>query len=138
PRSLRLLGKDVALVVPSGAGRLLDDLGFRSVTELTAGERLVKNGVTLTATRAAHGGFRPPFGPRADAIGYLVDAVGARTYFAGDTDLFAGMADFAPLDVALLPVWGWGPNLRGGHLDPARAARAVTLLRPGYVIPIHW
>src|SRR5438034_6038896 len=44
PRSLRLLGKDVALVVPSGAGRLLDDLGFRSVTELKAGERLVKNG----------------------------------------------------------------------------------------------
>ena len=65
---------------------------------------------------------------------------GSKTvYFAGDTDLFpelAGLAD--PLDVALVPIWGWGPTLGEGHLDPERAAEAVRLLRPRIVIPIHW
>ena len=45
----------------------------------------------------------------------------------------------APLDVALLPVWGWGPSLGAGHMDPARAAaEAAALLRPRLAIPIHW
>ena len=60
-------------------------------------------------------------------------------YFAGDTDLFPGMADIAPgLDVALLPIWGWGPTLGAGHLDPLRAAEALVMLRPRLAIPIHW
>ena len=48
------------------------------------------------------------------------------------------MADFGPVDLALLPVWGWGPSLGEGHLDPERAARALTLIRPRVAVPIHW
>ena len=40
--------------------------------------------------------------------------------------------------MALLPVWGWGPKLGPGHLDPERAARAAGLLRPRLAIPVHW
>ncbi|HEY5815141.1 MAG TPA: MBL fold metallo-hydrolase, partial [Solirubrobacterales bacterium] len=58
---------------------------------------------------------------------------------AGDTDLFEGMADLGPgLDLALLPIWGWGPTLGAGHLDPERAARAAALLAPRIAVPIHW
>src|SRR6185312_7857481 len=72
------------------------------------------------------------------SLGYLVR--GTRTvYFAGDTDLFPGMADVAgELDLALLPVAGWGPKVGPGHLDPERAAEALTLLRPRVCVPIHW
>ncbi len=42
------------------------------------------------------------------------------------------------LDVAVLPVWGWGPTLGPGHLDPLRAAEAVALLRPRVAVPVHW
>jgi L-ascorbate metabolism protein UlaG (beta-lactamase superfamily) len=60
-------------------------------------------------------------------------------YFAGDTDLFDGMTEIASdLDVALLPIAGWGPRVPAGHLDPARAAEAAARLRPRVVIPIHW
>jgi L-ascorbate metabolism protein UlaG (beta-lactamase superfamily) len=59
-------------------------------------------------------------------------------YFPGDTDLFEGMTELAGADVALLPVWGWGPNLGRGHLDPGRAAEAAALLRPRLAVPIHW
>jgi L-ascorbate metabolism protein UlaG (beta-lactamase superfamily) len=60
-------------------------------------------------------------------------------YFPGDTGLYAGMASLAPaLDVALLPIWGWGPSLGSGHLDPRAAAEAAALLRPRIAVPIHW
>jgi L-ascorbate metabolism protein UlaG (beta-lactamase superfamily) len=60
-------------------------------------------------------------------------------YFAGDTDLFEAMAELRGLvTVALLPVWGWGPRLGPGHLDPERAARAAALIAPAIAIPIHW
>src|SRR3712207_5252620 len=42
------------------------------------------------------------------------------------------------LDVALLPIWGWGPRLGPGHMDPERAAVAAGLLRPQVAVPIHW
>ena len=57
-------------------------------------------------------------------------------YFAGDTDLFDGMADLGPVDVALLPVAGWGPRLPPGHLDPPGRGGA----RPraaAVAVPIH-
>jgi L-ascorbate metabolism protein UlaG (beta-lactamase superfamily) len=62
----------------------------------------------------------------------------ARLYFAGDTEVFDAMARLAPLDVALLPIWGWGPRLGRGHLDPRQAAQALRLLEPQLAIPIHW
>jgi L-ascorbate metabolism protein UlaG (beta-lactamase superfamily) len=42
------------------------------------------------------------------------------------------------VDVALLPVWGWGPSLGPGHLDPAGAADAAALIRPRIAVPVHW
>ena len=60
-------------------------------------------------------------------------------YFAGDTNVFPEMAELAgDLDLALIPVGGWGPTLRGGHMDPTRAAEALTLLRPRIAVAIHW
>ncbi len=92
----------------------------------------------MVATPAVHEGRRAPFGPRTESIGFMVAGSHA-VYFAGDTDLFPEMADLAPaIDVALLPVWGWGPSVGPGHLDPERAAAAAALIAPGLAVPIHW
>jgi L-ascorbate metabolism protein UlaG (beta-lactamase superfamily) len=42
------------------------------------------------------------------------------------------------VDVALLPVGGWGPRLGAGHMDPGRAAEAAGRIAPAVAIPIHW
>ena len=42
------------------------------------------------------------------------------------------------LDVALLPVAGWGSKVGPGHLDPERAAQTLRLLKPRLAVPIHW
>jgi L-ascorbate metabolism protein UlaG (beta-lactamase superfamily) len=125
-------------VVPRGAGSLLRRRGFRHVVELDPGDEEQVNGVTVRATQAEHDSSRGPFGVKTVAVGYLVSG-STSTYFAGDTDLFGGMGAIADeLDVALLPVAGWGPKLPPGHLDPRSAAAALSLLRPRIAVPIHW
>ena len=146
--SLRLIGRETPLVVPRGGGRLLGRRGFRQVAEMEAGEEIRIGALRVRATHAEHGGSRVPFGARAHALGYVA-AGSRRVYFAGDTGIFAGMAEIgrAPLDVALVPIGGWGPlaplwerlpSGAPGHLDPRRAAEALRLLRPLIAVPIHW
>jgi L-ascorbate metabolism protein UlaG (beta-lactamase superfamily) len=48
------------------------------------------------------------------------------------------MSELTDIDVALLPIWGWGPTIGAGHLDPSRAAQAAGLITPRVVVPIHW
>ena len=66
------------------------------------------------------------------------DGPGRRWWFAGDTDVYEEMQELAPVDLALVPVWGWGPTLGDGHMDPVAAARAVALVRARRAVPIHW
>jgi L-ascorbate metabolism protein UlaG (beta-lactamase superfamily) len=136
--SLRGLPASTPLVVPLGAGRWLARAGAEHIRELARGETISVGGVEVTAVPAVHDGRRDRWGPRIDPLGYVI-AGGSRTvYFAGDTDLFPGMSGLGPLDLALLPVWGWGPAVGHGHLDPERAARALKMLRPRLAVPIHW
>ncbi|MET0134063.1 MAG: MBL fold metallo-hydrolase [Kibdelosporangium sp.] len=139
--SLRLL-RDALIVVPRGAGEWLRSHGFPRVREIAAGEQFRDGDLTVTATHAHHSGHRwgprLTHGPHAPAVGHLVETPDTRIYVAGDTDLYAGMADLAPVDVALLPVWGWGLTLGPGHLDPPRAAEAVELVEPRLAVPVHW
>jgi L-ascorbate metabolism protein UlaG (beta-lactamase superfamily) len=135
--SLEKLGKKLPVVVPRGLGGLLRKRRFESVLEVEAGESLAIGSLRIRAVHADHDGSRGPFGATADPVGYMIDG-SQSVYFAGDTDLFEGMRELGPVDVALIPIWGWGPGLGGGHLDPARAAEAVARIRPRVAIPIHW
>jgi L-ascorbate metabolism protein UlaG (beta-lactamase superfamily) len=136
--SLRGLGRDVPLLVSRGSGEFLARHGFTRVTELAPGEATRIGEATVTATEARHpGGGR--FERASEAVGFLLSGRDRRIYFAGDTDLFDGMGELAgDLDLALLPIWGWGTSIGEGHLDPERAARAAALLSPRIVVPIHW
>jgi L-ascorbate metabolism protein UlaG (beta-lactamase superfamily) len=137
--SLDRIEPDVPVVVPAGAAAWLRAQGRTHVTELAPGDVTTVGGVRVRAVPARHSGFRPPRGPRAVAVGYVIE--GSRTvYFAGDTGLFEAMADHVgAIDLALLPVSGWGPTLPSRtHLDPVRAARAAALLGARTVVPIHW
>lgn len=69
-------------------------------------------------------------------VGYIVTMPdGFVWYHAGDTCMQGDMAlwgNLYHLDVALLPIGGTFT------MDAAQAAIACTLLRPRYVIPMHW
>lgn len=137
--SLRTFDRDVVVIAPVGAEGLLRRWGFRDVRPTRAGATLDIGALTVETVPAVHPRRRGPHSTvAADPVGYVLRAPGAAVYFAGDTDLFDEMGTWEPVDVALLPIWGWGSTLGEGHLDPATAARATALLRPGLVVPIHW
>jgi L-ascorbate metabolism protein UlaG (beta-lactamase superfamily) len=136
--SLRRLPTATPVLAPVGAARWLRSHGVRAVHELAPDDSMPIGPLEVTATVAQHDGRRRPRGATAAPIGFVTQ--GSRAcYFAGDTDLFEGMADLSgTIDVALLPVWGWGPKLGPGHLDPERAAEAAARISPTVAIPIHW
>lgn len=139
--SLRKIRPNARFVTPVGTGKLLRSAGFDDVTEVRVADRVELDGPDLMVevVPAAHKHGRGPHSRvSASPIGYVINGAGRRVYFPGDTDLFDEMTLLGEIDLALLPIWGWGSTLGTGHLDPARAATATELIRPGIVVPIHW
>jgi L-ascorbate metabolism protein UlaG (beta-lactamase superfamily) len=133
--SLRRLGRNMTVVVPVGARRLVR--GFTDVREVDVGDEVRISNVTVHATPAVHESARLML-RSTPSLGFLVSG-SQGIYFAGDTDLFEGMSALAgSIDVALLPVSGWGSKVGPGHLDPMRAAQSLRLLKPTLAVPIHW
>lgn len=120
-----------------GSERLMRRVGFARVEALEPGEVVAVGELEIEATHAEHPVSRR-VGARAGALGYVIR--GSRSiYFAGDTDLFGDMSLLAEgLDVALIPVAGWGRSVANGHLDAQRAVQALELLHPRIAVPIHW
>jgi len=141
--SLRALPGAPRLIVPRGAaGFVARSLGpgfARRCVELAPGEDTTVGPVRVRAVPAAHDGGRGPWSrERALAVGYVVEGA-ARTWFAGDTGLFDEMSDIGPLDLALIPVGGWGPSLGShGHLDAADGAEALRRVKAAWAVPVHY
>jgi L-ascorbate metabolism protein UlaG (beta-lactamase superfamily) len=86
-------------------------------------------------TIAHHGSSFPDGGYGGNPGGFLLDVANRRVYFAGDTGLFYDMkllGQEGPIDVALLPI---GDNYTMG---PDDALRAIKLLTPRLVVPMHY
>lgn len=136
--SLEMLDRSTHVIAPRGSGATLRRHGFERVSELRVGDTSYVQSAMIEATYAAHAGGVPFVRPHDNALGFLIHGE-HQIYFAGDTDLFSDMETLSKaLDVALLPVWGWGPSAGPGHLDPYRAAVSLHLLQPRLAIPIHW
>jgi len=138
PRSLKRLGTATHVLAPPAAAECLSRHGVTGIREVTAGSKVTVHAVGFEAVHARHDGRRGRRGPEAEAVGFVVRG-GISAYFAGDTDLYPQMAELkGSLDLALLPVWGWGPTVGEGHMNPRSAAQALALIAPRVAIPIHW
>lgn len=89
----------------------------------------------LKLTFAVHGSMLPDNSYGGNPCGFLLTATGGeKAYFAGDTGLFGDMRLIGEedLDLAVIPI---GDNYTMG---PDDALRAVTMLKPRVVVPIHY
>ncbi|MBE7162321.1 MAG: MBL fold metallo-hydrolase [Williamsia herbipolensis] len=141
-RSLAMVDAAAVIVVPRGARDAvagLVRLRRRDIREVGPGDVVEVGSVRIRAVPAEHDGRRHPLARRhVMPLGYVVEG-SSRTYFAGDTDLFDGMAAaVGGCDLALLPVGGWGPGLGEGHLTADRAAVAAGRLAARVAVPIHF
>ena len=89
----------------------------------------------LKLTQALHGSGLPDGSYGGSPAGFLLTIKeGQKIYFAGDTGLFGdmGLIGDEGIDLAVIPI---GDNYTMG---PEDALRAVKLLRPRHVVPIHY
>lgn len=97
--------------------------------------------IEVRLVRAVHHS-RPMPHRRNDAHGFLLRTADTAIWFAGDTAPYPELAQLGDLaereiDLALLPIHGWGPRLSPGHLDPAGAVDVARLVGARRVLPIH-
>ena len=89
----------------------------------------------IKLTLALHGSVLPDGSNGGNPVGFLlVTKNGTKVYIAGDTGLFGDMALIGKegIDLAILPI---GDNYTMG---PDDAYKAVEMIKPKHVVPIHY
>ncbi|MBP2681029.1 MAG: hypothetical protein H6Q78_892, partial [Candidatus Krumholzibacteriota bacterium] len=139
--SLAMIPREVPIVAPVGAGRYLRRKVHHDVVEMKVGQTIRIGAMDIHATPSVHdSGFYWPLWYPKSVLSFVLSA-SHTVLFVGDTALFddlRGVGRRFDIDVAMLPVWGVGPYLRGHHMTPAEAAEALSLLSARTAIPIHW
>lgn len=137
--SLARFGPDVPIVVPRGAEPLMSSVAGRRLVPVVPGDALDLAHVRVEVLAAAHDGRRHPWSRRrGPALGFRVSGEAGSFWFPGDTSLREEMAEVQPVDLALVPVGGWGPTLAEGHLHPDEAVDAVRSVGARWAVPVHW
>ncbi|MCL2467516.1 MAG: MBL fold metallo-hydrolase [Micrococcales bacterium] len=141
--SLRLL-PGVPVVAPEANTRWLLRHGVPTAVGLGDDQWWTVPGtsVQVRPVPAVHCHRPMPHRPNA-ATGFIVRSAETTVWFAGDTSWYPQMAQLdemagAPVDLALVPVGGWGPRLSGGHMGPVQAAQAMASCGARQAIPVHW
>jgi L-ascorbate metabolism protein UlaG (beta-lactamase superfamily) len=140
-RSLRMLDGAIMMSAPANVAWL----HRQKLTPTVALGNLwtpLGGGVRVRQVPARHHSRPMPHRPN-DANGQLVRGQSGIVWIAGDTGLYPEMAALpvlagGPIDVAVVPVWGWGPRLSAGHLSPESAAQAVAMSGARFAVPVHW
>lgn len=138
PRSLRRVSHDAVVVVPRGGERLLDRLPQHDVRPVVPGDVVEVAGLRVEVLPAKHAGNRSRFSRAAGrAQGFRVEGGGRACWYPGDTGAPVPSTDVPPVDLALVPIGGWGPTLGEMHLDPEQAATVVDLVGARWAVPVH-
>jgi L-ascorbate metabolism protein UlaG (beta-lactamase superfamily) len=138
-RSLRMLGPVPILTSRRNAAWLRE----RGLAGAPLEDWVDLGGPTVRLVPAVHHSRPMPHRPN-DANGHLLRCAGASVWVAGDTSLYGGMRGLPALagrdrvDIAVVPIGGWGPRLSPGHMGPEEAAVACALTGARFAVPVHW
>ncbi len=124
---LRMLG-ETPVLAPRLTSWLIKLLGGRNVIGIKSWESREIGGVTITAVPAVH---------MTVTVGYVLESENQRVFFAGDTFYSGFMKKIGErfrIDVALMPVTTYRIPMT---MSDKGAVKAVQMIKPGVVIPIH-
>ena len=137
--SLARYGAEVPVVAPRGAERLLAGPALDRLVLVEPGDVVEGAGVRIEVLAASHDGRRGPLSRRhPPALGFRFANEAGSCWYPGDSALRDDLAGVGAVDLALVPVGGWGPTLGAGHLDPDQAAEAVRRVGARWAVPVHW
>lgn len=137
--SLQAFDPDTTIVVPRGAPAVVPGLARLRVLEVSPGDHVEIGGLALDVLPAHHDGRRGIWSRRrARALGFRMTAGDRTCWYPGDTGLHDAIGDVDPVDLALVPIGGWGPTLGDDHLDPEQAAAAVGRVGATWALAVHY
>jgi L-ascorbate metabolism protein UlaG (beta-lactamase superfamily) len=141
-RTLRRVAADQPIVVPTGVGNLVHDLGFHIVHELDYWQTVELGPLKISLTPCHHWGARFLADLHRDFGGFVIASNGRTIFHCGDTAYFPGfkeIGDRFSVDLALLPIGAYdAPTGREVHMNPEEAVRAFMELRAKTLIPMHY
>jgi L-ascorbate metabolism protein UlaG (beta-lactamase superfamily) len=127
----RLTKEDAAIFAPPRCAKLI----ARPFKAIKPGDERVLDGITIKAVFA----YNMPSGTstrkvhhKGECVGYLLTVNGKTIYHAGDTDLIPEMNGLGEIDIAFLPIGGTFT------MDVQEAAKAVFIINPKIVVPMHY
>jgi len=146
--TLRQLGNRPMVVYPEGGEAYDDEIVQPRKRALGRWESVAVAGLTITAVPVRHQGGRYGI----DALwnhaytGYVIEGLGRRVFFAGDTGYDPAMfreigARFPGIDVAFIPISPIrkeGKRDKWGHANPREALDIFTDVGAAYMVPIHY
>lgn len=135
--TLRSIPRRVRVVVQPGNRDLVRR--FHAVDELAWGETIQVGDLEIESVPVRHWGARMVTDRHRGYGGYLLRKAGRTVLFGGDTaytDLFSGLRERGPVDLAILPIGAYDPWVTS-HASPEEAWRMFRALGGDYVLPIH-
>jgi L-ascorbate metabolism protein UlaG (beta-lactamase superfamily) len=143
--ALRRANPMLRLVVPEAHRTLASErLGVapESLIGIDAGGAVEGLGLRVHAVASAHETIERDEAGRCLYLGYVFELGEFRLYHSGDTVRYEGMAESLrrwPIDLALLPINGRGPERRvAGNLWGREAAQLAKDIGAAHVIPCHY
>ncbi|MGZ5022418.1 MAG: MBL fold metallo-hydrolase, partial [Chthoniobacterales bacterium] len=141
-RTLRKIASDQPIVVPTGVGNLVHDLGFNTVYELDHWQRVELGPLSVSLTPAHHWGARLLHDSHRGFGGFVIEAEGRSIFHCGDSAYFEGFREIGKrfdIEIALLPIGAYDPpSGREVHMNPEEAVQAFTELRAKTLVPMHY
>jgi L-ascorbate metabolism protein UlaG (beta-lactamase superfamily) len=135
--SLRRVAAETPVLLPRGGERLLRRRP--DVRPVQPGDEVEISGARIRVLPAYHDGRRLPGSRyRGPPLGFRVECGGRSFWYPGDTGTRVDLSAVAPVDLALVPVGGWGHSLGDEHLDPDEAAEMVARVGARWAVPVHW
>ncbi|NJK91028.1 MAG: MBL fold metallo-hydrolase [Blastochloris sp.] len=141
-RTLKQIAARQPIVVPTGVGNLVHDLGFERIHEMSWWDTLSFRKLQITFVPAKHWGARTLVDHHRGYGGYVLHYQDRSLYHCGDTAYFEGFADIGERmkpEITLMPIGAYdNPSGRDHHISPEQAVLAFQELKSKKLIPMHY
>jgi L-ascorbate metabolism protein UlaG (beta-lactamase superfamily) len=134
------------LVTAMNTSDVIDDLPWRSISEMDWEDSVDMRGVRIEGLRVRHNGWRLPGEPcRANGQlrsgrsynGYRLSANGVRVVFGGDTAYTEEFRNLAGgTDLAIMPIGAYG-GFPDSHCTPEEALAMADMMHARMILPVH-
>jgi L-ascorbate metabolism protein UlaG (beta-lactamase superfamily) len=145
-RTLHRFDGHTRVITAPNTADLLRWTRLREITELRWGEKKNFNiasqptgDIAVNAFQVRHWGARKQRDDYRGYNGYVIERMGRRILFAGDTamtDNFANLRTYGEIDLAIMSIGAYNPWIHS-HCTPEQAVEMATAAGTKFIMPVH-